>query len=103
MIPRALPAVPPHLRRLTLLALTLGALLALLVAPTAMADMFTPESGGSSNADDIDSLYKIVFYVGLVIFCIVEGTLIWALVKYRARRDGPQEGEQIHGLSLIHI
>jgi cytochrome c oxidase subunit II len=103
MIPRALPAVPPHLRRLALLALTLGALLALLVAPTAMADMFTPESGGSSNADDIDSLYKIIFYVGIVIFLIVEGTLIWALVKYRARRDGPQEGEQIHGNTPLEL
>lgn len=103
MIPRALPAVPPHLRRLALLALTVGALLALLVAPTAMADMFTPESGGSSNADDIDSLYKIIFYVGIVIFVIVEGTLIWALVKYRARRDGPQEGEQIHGNTPLEL
>ncbi len=103
MIPRALPAVPPHLRRVALLALTVGALLALLVAPTAMADMFTPESGGSSNADDIDSLYKIIFYVGIVIFVIVEGTLIWALVKYRARRDGPQEGEQIHGNTPLEL
>jgi cytochrome c oxidase subunit 2 len=103
MIPRALPAVPPHLRRLALLALTVGALLALLVAPSAMADMLTPESGGSSNADDIDSLYKIIFYVGVVIFLIVEGTLIWALVRYRARRDGPQEGEQIHGNTPLEL
>jgi cytochrome c oxidase subunit II len=103
MIPRALPAVPPHLRRPALLVLTLGTMLALLVAPSAMADMFTPESGGSSNADDIDSLYKIIFYVGVVIFLLVEGTLIWALVKYRARRDGPQEGEQIHGNTPLEL
>ena len=62
MIPRALPAVvPPHSRRVALLALLAGALLALVVAPTAMADMFTPESGGSSNAGHIGSLYKVVF------------------------------------------
>ena len=104
MIPRALPAVvPPHSRRVALLALLAGALLALVVAPTAMADMFTPESGGSSNADDIDSLYKVVFYVGVVIFIGVEGTLIWALVKYRARRDGPQEGAQIHGNTPLEL
>ena len=81
----------------------MGALLALLVAPTAMADMFTPESGGSPNADKIDSLYKIVFYVGVVIFLLVEGTLLWALVKGRARRGGPQEGEQIHGNTPLEL
>jgi cytochrome c oxidase subunit 2 len=104
MIPRALPAVrPPHPRRLALLALAAGVVLALCAAPTAMADMFTPESGGSPNADSIDSLYKIILYVGVVIFILVEGTLIWALVKYRARRDGPQEGAQIHGNTTLEL
>lgn len=90
-------------RRIALLALLAGALLALLVAPSAMADMFTPESGGSANADDIDSLYKVTFYIGVVIFLLVEGTLIWALVKYRARRDGPREGAQIHGNTPLEL
>jgi cytochrome c oxidase subunit II len=104
MIPRALPAVrPPHSRRVALLALAAGVLFALCVAPTAMADMFTPESGGSPNADKIDSLYKIVLYVGVVIFIAVEGTLVWALVKYRARRDGPQEGAPIHGNTRLEL
>jgi cytochrome c oxidase subunit 2 len=104
MIPRALPAVrPPHPRRLALLALAAGVVLALCAAPAAMADMFTPESGGSPNADSIDSLYKVVFYIGVVIFILVEGTLIWALVKFRARRGGPQEGEQIHGNTPLEI
>jgi cytochrome c oxidase subunit 2 len=104
MIPRALPSVrPPHRPRTALLALAAIAALGLLVAPSAMADMFTPESGGSPNADKIDSLYKIVFYVGVVIFIAVEGTLIWALVKYRARRDGPQEGAQVHGNTALEL
>jgi cytochrome c oxidase subunit 2 len=104
MIPRAVPAVPPpHPRRVALFALAAGTLLALLASPAAMADMFTPESGGSSNADDIDSLYKVVFYIGVAIFLLVEGTLIWALVKYRARRDGPQEGAQIHGNTPLEL
>jgi cytochrome c oxidase subunit 2 len=104
MIPRALPRVrPPHRPRAALFTLVAIAALALLLAPTAMADMFTPESGGSPNADKIDSLYKIVFYVGVVIFILVEGTLIWALVKGRARRGGPQEGAQIHGNTALEL
>jgi cytochrome c oxidase subunit 2 len=103
MIPRALPALRPSSpRRALLIALVAGLLLALLAGP-AMADTFTPESGGSANADQIDSLYKIILYVAIVIFLIVEGTLIWSLVKYRARRGGPTEGAQIHGNTPLEL
>lgn len=89
-------------RRLLLAALA-AALLALAVAaPAALADTFTPESGGSSNADDIDTLYKITLYVAIVIFLIVEGTLIWSLVRYRARRRGP-EAAQIRGNTPLEV
>jgi cytochrome c oxidase subunit 2 len=47
---------------------------------------FTPLSGGSPNANHIDSLYKIVLVVALVIFALVEGGLVYALVKFRARK-----------------
>jgi cytochrome c oxidase subunit 2 len=82
--------------RLTLLALSAGLVALLALAPMAVADVFTPESGGSPNADDIDTLYKIVLYVAIPIFLLVEGTLIWTLVKYRARRGGP-EPAQVRG------
>ena len=76
------------------------ALLAL--APGAAGDAFTPESGGSPNADNIDALYKIVLYVGILIFLIVEGTLIWSLVRHRARRGGP-EPAQIRGNTPLEL
>jgi len=37
---------------------------------------FTPQSGGSPNADHIDTLYKITLYIPLVIFVLVEGGLL---------------------------
>jgi cytochrome c oxidase subunit 2 len=80
-----------------------AAVLALLVlAPGAMADVFTPESGGSPNADKIDDLYKIVFYISIPIFLLVEGVLLWSLVKYRARRGGP-EPVQIRGNDRLEL
>lgn len=86
-----------------MLAALAAALLALLVsAPTALADAFTPESGGSENANDIDTLYKITLYVAIVIFLIVEGTLVWSLVRYRARRRGP-EAAQIRGNTPLEM
>ena len=63
------PRLAPASTRCLLLAALAAALLALLVAaPGALADAFTPESGGSPNADDIDTLYKITLYVAIVIF-----------------------------------
>ena len=80
-----------------------AALLALLVfAPAAFGGAFAPESGGSENADDISTLYKIALYVAIVIFLIVEGTLIWSLVKFRARRHGP-EPAQIRGNTPLEL
>jgi cytochrome c oxidase subunit 2 len=88
-------------RRLILAAFS-AALVALLLAAPALADTFTPESGGSPNADDIDTLYKITLYVAIVIFLIVESTLIWSLVRYRHRRSAP-EGAQIRGNTPLEV
>jgi len=86
-----------------MLAALAAALLALLVAaPSALADTFTPESGGSSNANDIDTLFKITLYIAIVIFLIVEGTLIWSLVRHRSRRGGPH-AVQIRGNTPLEL
>ena len=88
-------------RRLFWTALGAVILGTLIAAPSAFADAFTPESGGSQNADDIDTLYKITFYIGIVIFLLVWGVLIWSLVKYRARRDG--RADQIRGNTPLEV
>ena len=82
----------------------LGALALLLVtAPGAMADVLTPESGGGSeNAEAIDNLYKIALFLGFLIFLLVEGILIYVLVKHRFRRGGP-EPAQIRGNTKLEI
>jgi len=97
------PAVRPHRQNrilLAALALALGGLL--IGAPAAMAGAIFPESGGSPQADDISTLYKITLAIGVVIFLIVESTLIYSLVKYRARKGGPP-AEQIHGNTRLEI
>jgi cytochrome c oxidase subunit II len=88
-------------RRLLVVAFAVAAAAILIAAPSAFADAITPESGGSPNADDIDTLYKLTLYVGIAIFLLVEGTLIWSLVKYRARRGGT--ADQIRGNTPLEI
>jgi cytochrome c oxidase subunit II len=67
----------------------------------ATLSFFTPESGGSPNADNIDSLYKIVLVVALVIFVAVIGGLGYTLVRFRARKGA--KAAQIHGNTRLEI
>ncbi|HWV83970.1 MAG TPA: cytochrome c oxidase subunit II [Capillimicrobium sp.] len=87
-----------HIFTAVLLAVVAGCLA---LAPAAMADFFTPEDGGSPNADRIDTLYKIVFAVGVVVFIGVEGTLLYTLIKFRARKGAV--AAQIHGNTRLEI
>ena len=103
-IPAAVGHTTPTRRRSSLLALalvaTLGALL--LFAGVAVADVFTPDSeSGSKNAREIDSLYKLVLAVAVVVFVGVEGCLIYSLVKFRARKGAVPA--QIHGNTRLEI
>jgi cytochrome c oxidase subunit 2 len=68
---------------------------------TSTLAFFTPQSGGSPNANEIDSLYKITLYVALVIFVLVEGALAYALIKFRARKGAVPA--QIRGNTRLEI
>jgi cytochrome c oxidase subunit II len=82
----------------------LGALILLLTAaPAAFGNAISPEHGGGSpNADDIHTLYTIALLIGAVIFCLVEGVLITALVRDRRRRGGPPAA-QIRGNTPLEV
>jgi cytochrome c oxidase subunit 2 len=87
-------------RRLALAAVAVG-ILSLLVTSTASADFFTPESGGSPNADKIDTLYKLILGVAAVVFVGVEGALFYCLWKFKAKKGAV--AAQIHGNTRLEI
>jgi cytochrome c oxidase subunit 2 len=68
---------------------------------TAFGDAFSPESGGSPQADKIDTLYWTVMAVAVVVFLGVEGALVYSLVKFRARRGAV--AAQIRGNTRLEI
>jgi cytochrome c oxidase subunit 2 len=68
--------------------------------PSTLA-FFTPQSGGSPNANEIDSLYKIILVVALVVFVGVEGALAYALVRFRKRRGAVPA--QIRGNTRLEV
>ncbi len=73
----------------------------LVAAPAASAGLIMPESGGSPNANDISTLYKLILAMAIVIFLGVEGILIWSLFRFRARRGSV--AAQIHGNTRLEI
>jgi cytochrome c oxidase subunit II len=89
-----------RLGRVTL-ALVVAAAVSLLVAPSAFANFITPKSGGSPNADQIASLYKVVLYMAAVVFVIVEGALLYSIYKFRAKKGAV--AAQIHGNTRLEI
>jgi cytochrome c oxidase subunit 2 len=88
-------------RRQLVLALAVAVGGSLILAPEALANFLTPKSGGSPNANEIDSLYKIVLYIAAVVFVIVEGALFYSVYKFRAKKGSV--AAQIHGNTRLEI
>jgi cytochrome c oxidase subunit II len=82
-------------------ALILVAIGSLILAPEALANFFTPKSGGSPNANAIHSLYKIILYIAAVVFVVVEGALVYSVFKFRAKKGAV--AAQIHGNTRLEI
>ena len=80
---------------------TAVAVATLAFAPSAFANFITPKSGGSPNANSIHTLYLIVLFVAAVVFVTVEGALIFAVFKFRARKH--PVAEQIHGNTRLEM
>src|SRR5687767_9585150 len=72
-----------------------------LLPGAASADVLTPEAGPTENAQKIDELYKIVFYIGIVVIGVVWAVLLYSLFRFRARRG--RQAPQISGNTPLEI
>ena len=72
-----------------------------IAAPAALANFITPKAGGSPNANEIASLYKIILYIAGVVFVLVEGALAYSIIKFRAKKGAV--AAQIHGNTRLEI
>ncbi|HZQ66070.1 MAG TPA: cytochrome c oxidase subunit II [Gaiellaceae bacterium] len=92
--------------RRSFLALVAVLSLALLSATTAVAGNggFAPVDPASPNASRINDAYWLIFGFTAAIFVLVEGALIWFVIRYRRRgRPRDAEGLQIHGSTRLEI
>jgi cytochrome c oxidase subunit 2 len=88
--------------RAATVVLLLVAVAALLVLPgTAVGDVVTPEDGPTPNAQKIDELYKIVFYIGITVIGAVWAVLFYSLFRFRGRRG--RRAPQISGNTSLEL
>ena len=95
------PVRPTSRRRSLSLAVLLAVAGSLALATGASADFWSPEDGGSPNADAIDNLYWMLFVLGVIVFVGVEGALVYSLFKFRARKGAVPA--QIRGNTRLEI
>ena len=91
-------------RSIFLLAAAAAVLTLLVAAVPAFAGdaIWRPLPGESPNQDKIRTLYSITFIMGMVIMAIVEALIIYAVIKFRAKRGGP-EPVAVHGNAPLEI
>jgi cytochrome c oxidase subunit II len=53
-------------------------------------------------AQEIDGLFQLVFWIAVVVFVLVEGALIYVMIRFR-RRTGDETPVQIHGNNRLEI
>ncbi len=101
--PPALAPARRKRRRLGRLPIALLIAIGVLAAwsGTAFGSAIAPETGGSPNADDINTLYWLVMVVAVVVFVGVEGALLYSLFKFKARRGAV--AAQIRGNTRLEI
>ena len=70
-----------------------------------------PRSSGASSrrnrsrrqGREINDLYTIVFFIAAAIFFLVEGLIVWSVIRYRRRPGDTELPPQTHGHNLAEI
>lgn len=89
------PRLPRSVRTLpTLVAV------ALLLAGCAA---FEPPAAVTAQGQDTRNLYEFVFIIAVVIFVLVEGLIVFAVLRYRRKPTDSDLPPQIHGNSILEI
>ena len=94
-------------KRSTASALVAGGAVVLMAAVVGLVlwspagDALYPPEPVTQEARDIDSLYNIVFALGVGVFVLVEGLIIWSILRYRRRPEDTDLPPQTHGNNLV--
>ncbi|GMQ85282.1 MAG: cytochrome c oxidase subunit II [Acidimicrobiia bacterium] len=82
------------------LAVVPGALLLAACSSTLPQSSLNPKS---AEARQIDDLWILVLVIATIVFVIVEAALVFAIFRFRKRKDDDREPKQIHGNTALEI
>lgn len=57
----------------------------------------------SAEAEQIDDLFKFMLVIGGAIFLLVQGTLLYAIIRFRRRKNDETDGIHLHGNATLEL
>jgi cytochrome c oxidase subunit 2 len=64
---------------------------------------YTTISPRTDEADEIQFLYKVLFFMALVVFIGVQAAIVYTVLRFRRRSEEEERPEQIHGNKTLEI
>lgn len=64
---------------------------------------YSTTSPGSTTADDIHGLYKLVFWLSLVVFVGVQFAVVYLSLRYRRKKSDTTRPPQVHGNKRLEL
>lgn len=91
------------MRERTIFALTVLTLILLAVGYWAGAQVNLMPAEASTRAVLVDQLFRVLFGAATVIFLIVEGALVYAVLRFRRRADDASDAMPVHGHAALEV
>jgi cytochrome c oxidase subunit 2 len=66
-------------------------------------DVYSTISPESKDGRDIQFLYKLIFWLALIVFVGVQMAIVYSVLRYRRRYENEPRPEQIHGNQKLEI
>ncbi len=70
--------------------------------PNVLRSFFPPDAV-TSQGREIQNLYGIVFLIATVIFFVVEGLIVWSVIRYHRKPGDDELPPQTHGHNLAEV
>jgi cytochrome c oxidase subunit 2 len=84
-------------------AIAIGLLILVVLNGAAVWNSFFPPEAKSVQGKAIRDLYDIIFVIAVAIFVVVEGLIIWSVIRYRRKPGDDELPPQTHGNNLAEI
>lgn len=78
----------------------------LLVAGGLILGQFTPSlfpPQASAEAKQVDDLFHILLVIGGAVFLLVQGLLVFSVLRFRAKAGDPSDGASFHGNTALEV